>query len=161
MRGGAYRLWVTLLPRKLESDFVQGLRRVLQKRARCGGVSIGWGILLGVPAIFVLSYFYLSIPVLSNIGLCAVRRFIGFPCPGCGLTTAFIKFSHGDFLGGMNSHPLAIVVAIWLFYNWIRSVVAVAIGRWPTPLMSQSQRDWFLTAFLVGLFLQWGLRSLL
>jgi len=35
-----------------------------------------------------------------------VRGIFGIPCPGCGLTRAWLSFFHGDFLKALRWHPL-------------------------------------------------------
>ena len=118
----------------------------------------GWGILLGVPALFILAFFYPHIPILSTFETCAVRRFLHLPCPGCGLTTSFIALTHLKFGECVAAHPLGIVVAIYLSYLFARAIFAVVLGRRPRELLTQRQRDWVLGVFLVVLIGQWVIK---
>lgn len=45
---------------------------------------------------------------------CIFRNLIGVPCPGCGLTRAWIGFFNGDFKSALIWHPLFILVGVVL-----------------------------------------------
>ena len=47
--------------------------------------------------------------------LCIFRIFTGLPCPGCGLTRAFILLLQGKFLSSLHFHLLLIPVLFTLF----------------------------------------------
>jgi hypothetical protein len=81
---------------------------------------------------------------------CFSRRFLGIPCPGCGLTRAFAHLAKGEWSAALAAHPLAPVfvaeaVAGWLLWgarlrrplpgpDWIAPValghVAVLCALW-------------------------------
>lgn len=68
--------------------------------------------------------------------LCPFRWVSGFPCPGCGLTRAFVALAHGDVAAALAfnafSLPLfaATIVAIpWLALELARGR-ALGLGRW-------------------------------
>ncbi len=48
---------------------------------------------------------YVFIVALTGIG-CPILYITGFPCPGCGLTRAYIAFFHGNFVDAFRYHPL-------------------------------------------------------
>lgn len=125
------------------------------KREGVIGRFTGWGILLGVPAVFSVAYFLPRVPGIDRFELCAVKGFVGVPCPGCGLTHAFVALAHGDLRGSVDAHPLGIVIALWLLVLFGRTAWAAATGRPLRELLTQRQRDWCLAAFLGALFLQW------
>lgn len=37
---------------------------------------------------------------------CVVYQLLGIPCPGCGLTRAWLSLLRGDFSGAFRAHPL-------------------------------------------------------
>lgn len=115
----------------------------------------GWGVLIGVPALFVFAYLLPSITFVERANLCAVRGFLGLPCPGCGLTRSFVALVHGDLRGSVGAHPLGAVVALWLVYLAGRAAWAVLAGSPPRELLSQGERDLCLFAFLAALLFQW------
>lgn len=59
--------------------------------------------------------FGLEIPV-----ACSLRAVTGFPCPGCGLTRAFVFLAHGRFAEGVAIHPIAPLVLGWLLLEALR-----------------------------------------
>ena len=115
----------------------------------------GWGILICVPALLCLAYFFPIIPFISDAPLCGVRTFLGFECPGCGLTMSFVELMHGKIRSSINAHPLGIVIMLWMIYMFARAVLTLILGRIPKPLLTQKQRDIALYAFLVALIGQW------
>lgn len=115
----------------------------------------GWGVLIGVPALFVFAYFLPRIPVVKGLALCSVRRFLGVDCPGCGLKSAFIALAHGNLRESIDIHPMGVIIALWLVYMLLRAVYACIMGGWPKAILTQGQRDVVLYVFLFGLMLQW------
>ena len=62
-------------------------------------------IILGIIIYIVLvSYFSSTLCVFNNV--------TGIPCPGCGLTRAYLCFFKGDLLGAFKFHPLFLLPAI-------------------------------------------------
>ena len=49
-----------------------------------GGLVILWAVLFG----------------------CVVYQLLGIPCPGCGMTRAWLSLLRGDFAGAFRAHPL-------------------------------------------------------
>jgi len=72
--------------------------------------------------VFLLGIYILATYIFSPT-LCIFNNFTGLPCPGCGLTRAYLSFLRGDILKAFAYHPLfplpAIVVLI-LIYNKIK-----------------------------------------
>jgi hypothetical protein len=76
---------------------------------------------------------------------CFWRRFLGIPCPGCGLTRAFAHLAKGEWSAALAAHPLAPVLAAeavagWLVWgiglrrtlprpDWIAPIPAILIGH--------------------------------
>ncbi|MCF8569522.1 DUF2752 domain-containing protein [Gordonia sp. HY002] len=47
--------------------------------------------------------------------ICPFRHLTGLPCPGCGLTRAFVYTMHGDFSAAVTAHafgPFVVVLAV-------------------------------------------------
>lgn len=109
----------------------------------------------------MFAYSLPRIPLLKDVAFCTVRRFLGVNCPGCGMKSAFIALTHGEIRASVDAHPLGIVVALWFVYQFGRALVAVIAGRWPRPLLTQTQRDILLYAFLTALIVQWVVQLLL
>lgn len=64
----------------------------------------GWMALFAVAASFVLPFEGFG------IDLCGVHRLTGLPCPGCGLTRAFVLLANGDWLTAIGSNPFVVVL---------------------------------------------------
>ncbi len=73
----------------------------------------GWGVLL---------------PAGPEGTLCLFRRLTAVPCPGCGLTRAFVHLARGEWLAALADHPLAPLVALELAAGWALWGLALA-GR--------------------------------
>lgn len=79
-----------------------------------------------------------------GVDVCVVHRVSGLPCPGCGLTRAFIAVAHGDLSSAVALNPFVLVLfplfvavaAVWLAPSagrarveaWLRRRRA-AVGR--------------------------------
>lgn len=56
--------------------------------------------------------------VLTDIR-CTVRLTTGLPCPGCGMTRAYLALIQGDFAGAFFWHPLFwMVIPLFLLAAW-------------------------------------------
>lgn len=61
--------------------------------------------------------------------LCSMRRFLGVPCPACGLTRSVILLMHGDLRGSLAMHRLG-----WLVFGLI-------VLQIPYRLLAMSGRE--------------------
>ena|ERR1035437_9382217 len=69
---------------------------------------------------------------------CIIKFITGFPCPGCGMTRAWIAFFEGNLLESFKWHPLFLLVpllVLLIFYNGfsiktkkIRNYILIAIA---------------------------------
>lgn len=49
---------------------------------------------------------------------CLFRSVTGWPCPGCGMTRAWVSLLHGDVAGMFYHHPMAPLMPVLLLYVW-------------------------------------------
>ena len=87
-------------------------------------VPITWGALSTVLALSVL------LPMPGRDGriahlptVCPFYTLTGLPCPGCGLTRAFVCLGHGQVVQSLHWHPLGLVlygacVCMWAVRGW-------------------------------------------
>ena len=118
----------------------------------------GWGVLLGVPALFVVAYLYPLLPAIGRLRICAVNSFLGCDCPGCGLVRSFAALVRGRIRDSVDLHPLGVIIAAWLIYFFGRSLVETVTGRRLPSLLGQGSRDMLVYAFLAALILQWAVK---
>jgi len=78
---------------------------------------------------------------------CPFYRMTGLPCPGCGLTRAFICISHGDLAQSIHWHPIGWLVYAVFVWIWLNSGLILAFGRPIFPL-TQRQKNALGTACL-------------
>lgn len=79
--------------------------------------------------------------------MCLCKAITGLPCPGCGMTRAFLHFFQGDLKGAFYYHPLFWLVPI-LFGLWLFSYRSERASR----LM---RNNWFwgsLLVLLIGVY---------
>lgn len=49
---------------------------------------------------------------------CIFRSLTGFPCPGCGMSRAWLAALRGDFAGALRFHPMFWVIPLVLWLGW-------------------------------------------
>lgn len=83
--------------------------------------------------------------------ICPFHHFTGLPCPGCGLTRAFVCLGHGQLVESLHWHPLG-----WLVYGvgaalWARAGVSWLLGRSVLPFSRErvSQMSWLGASVLL------------
>ncbi|HUZ35544.1 MAG TPA: DUF2752 domain-containing protein [Streptosporangiaceae bacterium] len=63
---------------------------------------------------------------------CPLRTLTGVPCPFCGMTTATVAITHGDWRAAAAANPLVYLIAALLVCT-APVLVARAAGRAPAP----------------------------
>lgn len=90
----------------------------------------------------------LSIWLLNGIGIsCVWRTVLGIPCPGCGMTRAYLALLFGDIVGAFRWHfmfPSVPVLALYILYD--------------DRLLVKKRHRVILGLVLVGFAVQWVLR---
>lgn len=59
---------------------------------------------------------YVILMLLTNTS-CPFNRFLGFCCPGCGMTRALLRVLHFDFIGAFKYHSMfwSVPILFWIF----------------------------------------------
>lgn len=52
----------------------------------------------------------------SNQLPCFYKKFLGIPCPGCGMQSAFIKLLKGDLIGSVYTYPALIPMILLIIF---------------------------------------------
>lgn len=109
-----------------------------------------WG-LAGLAALAVAAVLHLWVPDGGpESSICMMRRNLGLPCPGCGMTRAFAALAKADWGAAWQLHPFAYLLAVELAALWL------VVGWW---ILRRGELPWRravtvatrsrLTAFIV------------
>ena len=120
-----------------------------------------WGIIFGIPALFILIYLYPYLPWVTNHTLCAFRICLNLDCPGCGITRSASALLHGDWQQSIYYHPLGIVLVISLLYIFIRKVIELFRGRRFNALFGDFSKKIVGIAIIIVLVGNWLVKLLI
>lgn len=101
-------------------------------------------LLFGVFAGVLALWYVLDLP-------CVIRHFTGIPCPGCGMSRAWLHALRLDFAGAVHYHPMfwsVPVLALYILYD----------GR---PIPSPKVNNILLAILLAAFFLCYLFRLIL
>jgi len=98
----------------------------------------------------------------EQLGLppCGFVAMTGYPCPTCGMTTAFAHVVRGQLVAAFYAQPAGTVLAIGTVLLMILSLVALVTARRPTlnwDRIDPLRLVWLCAVFLV---LSWGFKAL-
>ncbi len=98
-----------------------------------------------------------------GMGACGMLIRTGYPCPTCGMTTAFAYAIRGRLLAAFYAQPAGLALALASAAVTALSGWAIFTGRLPTMLLREPSPHllfWLLLLLLVGgwgIKLVWGL----
>ena len=83
--------------------------------------------------------------------ICPFYNLTGLPCPGCGLTRAFVCLGHGQWRDSLHWHPLGGLIYLIFVLLWVRAGVYWLRGVTLLPLSPRtaSQLGWAAAAMLL------------
>ena len=123
------------------------------------GLSIGVLLLSFVLAIRNRTQVVLPLAGIPLPELCTMRRFIGLPCPGCGLTRCFISLAHGEVRGAWSYNPagflLFAMIALQIPY---RAIQLYRISRQQAEIQLPLVGPILFGVLGIALVAQWSLR---
>lgn len=122
----------------------------LRRSPLAAWASVGLGALL--VALALRSF---ALPQGRDASICFLRRFVGLPCPGCGLTRAFAALVRGDLAAAVLLHPLSPVLATELLLAWLAWGVWAGTGR---ALLDRRAVNVTLSCNAAALLVVWLLR---
>ncbi len=93
---------------------------------------------------------------------CRFRQCTGLPCPGCGLTRAFVSLAHGRVRAAWSFHPSGILFFALVVFQVPYRLQQLRRLRRGQPLHRFAAADrWVLASLAVGTVVQWACRVLL
>ena len=88
-------------------------------------------ITCGIFVVCLAGYWFLHIP-------CLLKVLLDIPCPGCGMTRAYVRVLHFDVVGAFQYHAMFWVMPILLLYyffdgkiiknKWLNNGMLILIG---------------------------------
>jgi hypothetical protein len=117
----------------MESPTVESPNAVfLQPHNRAASIVMRHWLLV-VPGVLLLAAHLLPVPqngALAGLpAICPFRTFLGWPCPGCGLTRSLVLCAHGDWSQAFVFHPLGAVFYVGLWGALALGVLPALRGR--------------------------------
>ncbi len=88
---------------------------------------------VGVAMVWALGY----LPVALGSARCPMAEILGTPCPGCGMTRAMTLLWHGDVMGSLRMHPLAVPSAFASLFVMAATVAITAADGTPLRLFQR------------------------
>ena len=86
-----------------------------------------WGLLGAGAGAAGLALALFGVP-LAGFEICALRRFTGLACPGCGMTSALAALARGDLAAAWALHPYSLLLAVQGGAAWVASGWRLARG---------------------------------
>lgn len=98
----------------------------------------GWITLVFLTGFVALAFFYDPAQG-GSFSLCLFRRWVGLPCPACGITRSVCVLMKGQVYDALRFHPLGPVAALVFIGAWLREMVVVGMDQGRSPLARRCQ----------------------
>lgn len=86
--------------------------------------------------------------------MCAVRRGLGFDCPGCGLTRSFVHLAHGNWQASWGVHRVGWLVALLIVVQIpVRMRRLIGHGHALAVVQGWASWDWSAACLVVAFLL--------
>lgn len=92
--------------------------------------------------LFISSLVVLGLtPLVGHVPhFCLMQRFLGLPCPGCGILTSLAALIHFDFSRAWNANPVGILIAALVVLQVLFRPVAFRAPRFGSMVSAVSSR---------------------
>ena len=87
---------------------------------------------------------------------CGFLLVTGYPCPTCGMTTAFCHAVRGRWLAAVRVQPAGFVFALATALAGILGACALLVGRWPGWVFRWLNSPWLFVGLLTVLLGGWA-----
>ncbi len=89
---------------------------------------------------------------------CGMLIMTGYPCPTCGMTTAFAHFVRAQWIRSIMAQPAGFVLALATAGFALLSLRTLILGRWPQRFLPTISSYWIFLALLILLLGGWGFK---
>jgi len=140
---------------------VRRVQRPFIGRLRAAVLAVAMGGLLGTAA--WLSPGPRHMGTHQQLGLlpCGFVTMTGYPCPTCGMTTAFAHTVRGHWIEAFRSQPAGFLIAITAGLIGLSAVGALLTGRYPVINWYRVNPNRFVWWVALALVASWGLKIVL
>ncbi|MGQ9649985.1 MAG: DUF2752 domain-containing protein [Phycisphaerae bacterium] len=133
------------------------------ERPRIGRLYAG-GVFLGVS--FIVGIALWLVPAKDHVGThrqlgllpCGFLTMTGYPCPTCGMTTAFAHAVRGQVVDSIRSQPAGFVLALVTIIIGGCAAGAMTVGRYPVINWYRVNPTSFVWYVAVGLVVAWAVK---
>jgi hypothetical protein len=140
---------------------VSRLQQPIMGRVWALGIAVACGTVLGFAATLHPDPRGYGTHTQLGLGACGFLLQTGFPCPTCGMTTAYADLVHGHPLHAMLDQPCGFMLALATAIIGVVALAAAISGRtvWPNWYRIDPVR--VVWGFVVLFIASWGLKILI
>lgn len=80
--------------------------------------------------------------------VCILKNALGIPCPGCGMTRAFLFFGHGDVHTAMKLNINSLLIFPMITIMWLHGAFTMLTGREVKVILTR--RELFFVCMTAG-----------
>lgn len=135
---------------------IRHLQRPRTGRLYAGGLFLAVAIIIGTALWLVPAKDHMGTHRQLGLLPCGFVTMTGYPCPTCGMTTAFAYAVRGQFIDSIRSQPAGFALALATVIIGVCAVGAMTIGRYPAINWYRVNPTSFVWYVAVGLVAAWG-----
>lgn len=112
----------------------------------------GFFLLLGVLLLSIL------IPPFheGRFSICLFKNVFGIPCPGCGMTRAFLFLGHGDIYGAIRLNPNSLLAFSIVVSLWLNKTAQILVGKEVKIYLTSREKILVYLLFGLAMMTVWG-----
>ena len=121
-----------------------------------------WCVFAGCAAIIALSAWLVPDPsgdgTHQQLGLppCSSLVIMGYPCPTCGMTTAFAHTVRGQLVSAFSAQPAGLVAALGVIASAVLSLYVACTGRVIVVNWYRISPSWVIVGVILLILAGWG-----
>jgi hypothetical protein len=145
------------IPPDIRTTASRGLPRPYNHGTECGTLAVAILIILASAVMNVRGGTQVGFGRLAALPeMCQFKNLFGTPCPGCGLTRAFVSMGHLDVVSAWAYHPVGVFFyLVVVFQIPFRATQIIRARRGLRQLDLGSAPQWIWAILLGAGFIQW------